>query len=57
MHEANGDEKTVEKEDINSNHLLEFVYNMGADLPRYIASFPCNFISSDLLSNYSANAK
>lgn len=57
MHEANGDEKTVEKKDINSNHLLEFVYNMGADLPRYIASFPCNFISSDLLSNYSANAK
>lgn len=45
-----GDEKTVEKEDINSTHLLEFVYNI-ADLPRYIASFPCNFISRDLLSN------
>lgn len=40
MREDNGDEKTVEKEDINSTHLLEFVYNMGADLPRYIASFP-----------------
>lgn len=51
MREDNGDEKTVEKEDINSTHLLEFVYNVGADLPRYIASFPCNFISRDLLSN------
>ena len=51
MHEANEGEKTVEMEDTNSTHLLEFVFNMGADLPRYISSFPCNVISSDLLSN------